>query len=42
VGDLGATYFIPTVAVPALLVTHFMIFVVLARQPPNWRIEPTS
>ncbi len=42
VGDLGATYFIPTVAVPALLVTHFMMFVVLVRQPPHWRIEPTS
>jgi hypothetical protein len=42
VGDLGATYFIPTVAVPALLVTHFMIFVLLVRQPPHWRIEPTS
>jgi hypothetical protein len=42
VGDLGATYFIPIVAVPALLVTHFMIFVLLVRQPPNWRLEPTS
>ena len=42
VGDLGATYFIPTVAVPALLATHFMMFVVLVRQPPHWRIEPTS
>jgi len=42
VGDLGATYFIPTVVVPGLLVTHFMIFVLLVRQPPNWRIEPTS
>jgi hypothetical protein len=42
VGDLGATYFIPTVAVPALLVTHVMMFVVLVRPPPHWRIEPTS
>jgi hypothetical protein len=42
VGDLGATYFIPTVAVPGLLVTHVMMFVVLLRQPPHWRIEPTS
>jgi hypothetical protein len=42
VGDLGATYFIPTVAVPGLLVTHVMMFVVLVRQPPHWRIEPTS
>jgi hypothetical protein len=42
VGALGATYFIPTVAVPALLVTHFMMFVLLVRQPYTWRIEPTS
>ncbi len=28
-GQLGATYFIPAVIVPALLVTHFMIFVLL-------------
>jgi hypothetical protein len=26
---LGAAYYIPTVAVPALLVTHAMIFVML-------------
>jgi hypothetical protein len=42
VGELGATYFIPTVAVPALLVSHAMMFVVLVRPPPHWRIEPTS
>lgn len=29
---LGAAYYIPTVAVPALLVTHAMIFVRLARR----------
>ncbi len=28
-GDLGATYFIPTVFVPALLVTHFIVFKLL-------------
>jgi hypothetical protein len=27
--QLGAAYYIPTVAVPALLVTHAMIFVML-------------
>jgi hypothetical protein len=30
--DLGATYFIPAVVVPALLVTHFVIFVLLLRR----------
>ncbi len=30
-GQLGATYFIPTVVVPALLVTHFIIFQLLLR-----------
>ena len=30
-GQLGATYFIPAVIVPALLVAHFMIFVLLLR-----------
>lgn len=29
---LGAAWFIPTFAVPALYVTHFMIFVMLARR----------
>ena len=28
-GDPGATYFIPTVFVPALLVTHFIVFKLL-------------
>lgn len=31
--DLGATYFIPAVVVPALLVTHAVIFVLLIRRP---------
>jgi len=30
-GHLGATYFIPAVIVPALLVTHFIIFKLLVR-----------
>ena len=30
-GHFGATYFIPAIIVPALLVTHFMIFVLLLR-----------
>ncbi len=30
-GDLGATYFIPAVIVPALLVTHFIVFKVLLK-----------
>jgi hypothetical protein len=34
-GHLGATYFIPAVIVPALLVTHAMVFILL------WRPEAT-
>ncbi len=30
-GALGATYFIPAVVVPALLVTHVMVFIILMR-----------
>lgn len=30
-GHLGATYFIPAIIVPALLVTHVMVFVLLLR-----------
>ena len=30
-GALGATYFIPAIVVPALLVTHVMVFVILLR-----------
>lgn len=32
-GDLGATYFIPAIVVPALLVTHMIVFVLLIRRP---------
>ncbi len=34
-GDLGATYFIPTVLVPALLVTHFIVFKLLLSRKVN-------
>ena len=30
-GTLGATYFIPAIVVPALLVTYVMVFVILLR-----------
>ena len=30
-GDLGATFFIPALIVPALIVTHIMIFIILFR-----------
>ncbi len=33
--DLGATYFIPAVIVPALLVTHFIVFKLLLSQKPT-------
>jgi hypothetical protein len=32
-GHLGATYFIPAVIVPVLLVTHYMVFILLLRKP---------
>jgi len=32
-GQLGATYFIPTVVVPLLLITHGLAFRILLRQP---------
>ena len=28
-GTMGATYFIPAVVVPALLVSHVMVFIIL-------------
>jgi len=34
-GSLGAAYFIPTLVVPPLLVTHAMIFLLLLRRPGN-------
>lgn len=37
-GALGATFFIPAVVVPALLVTHIMIFMILLRGEPQKRV----
>ena len=34
-GILGATYFIPAVVVPALFVSHVMVFVILLRGEPT-------
>lgn len=34
-GTLGATFFIPMVVVPALLVTHVMVFIILLRDEPK-------
>ena len=34
-GSLGAAYFIPTVLVPPLLVTHGLMFWLLLRKPPS-------
>jgi len=33
-GQLGATYFIPTLVVPLLLITHGVMFRILLRHPP--------
>ena len=45
-GHLGATYFIPAVIVPALLVTHVMVFVLLLRsdadRPEGFAHAPIS
>ncbi len=34
-GNLGATYFIPMVVVPALLVSHVLVFILLRRGEPT-------
>ena len=34
-GQLGATYFIPAIVVPALLVTHAIVFWLLVRRQPK-------
>ena len=34
-GTLGATFFIPMVVVPALLVSHAMVFIILLRNKPR-------
>ncbi len=38
-GEFGATYFIPVVIVPALLVIHYLIFVVLLRRSGSSDLE---
>jgi len=38
-GYLGAAYFISAVIVPALLVTHFMVFVLLLRREKTAETE---
>jgi hypothetical protein len=38
-GSLGATFFIPAVVVPALLVSHVMVFIILLRGEPNTQGE---
>jgi hypothetical protein len=40
-GQLGATYFIPTVAVPLLLITHAVAFRILV-QPKNQSVNNAS
>ena len=37
--SLGAAYFIPTVLVPPLLVTHGLMFWLLLRKPSNTRYQ---
>lgn len=34
-GDLGATYFVPAVIVPALLITHLLVFRTLHKEDPE-------
>ena len=34
VGQFGATYFIPAIVVPALLVSHYLVFSLLLRRQP--------
>jgi hypothetical protein len=43
-GQLGAAYFIPTVFVPLLLITHGLIFRILLRghRAPSFHIRPLS
>lgn len=43
-GSLGATFFIPALIVPALLVSHAVIFILLLRRdtPPDNRLDQLS
>lgn len=40
VGQLGATYFIPTLVVPLLLITHVLAFRILVRRESDARSRP--
>lgn len=39
-GQLGATYFIPAMVVPALLVNHCVVFALLLRRQPTLSSSP--
>lgn len=39
-GQLGATYFIPTVIVPLLLITHGLVFRILLQRRTDFRVSP--
>lgn len=41
-GDLGAAYFIPTAIVPPMLVTHALIFLLLARNEQRLQMPATA
>ena len=41
-GQLAATYFIPAVIVPALLVSHVMLFILLEHFSRCYRSSPTA
>jgi hypothetical protein len=41
-GELGATYAIPIIYVPALMITHFVAFYLLVRQLPLVRHQPET
>jgi hypothetical protein len=37
VSDFGSTFFIPAVVVPALLVSHFMVFMLLIKKTNEYK-----
>jgi hypothetical protein len=41
-GEFGATYFIPAIVVPALLVTHMIMFALLIRRPSAAKTEASA
>ncbi len=42
IGRLGAGYYVPAVIVPALLVSHIIIFWLLVKSPPHWETDRAS